>query len=136
MLRKSIAVAIGCLLFGTLRLAAQGLPPADPADADTEYSKGDTDIAPDILRSIPVAGPHRAFLPVSVDLKRFMPTPGRQGKLGSCQAWATGYAARAYYSARQEGRDPQDSRNQPSPNYLYLLATSKSDCSEGSTSSK
>ena len=130
MLRTFITTAVACVVLGTLQAPAQQIDPPDPLG--TAYATGDDAIAPEILARIPLAATHRAFLPARVDLKRFMPKPGKQGKMGSCQAWATGYAARTYYLAAAEGRDPNDMRNQPSPSYLYTLANTDPRCDGGS----
>jgi hypothetical protein len=127
--RKFITTAIGCVLLGTPPSLAQDVPPPDPLG--TRYSAGAEDVDPEALKSVPVAAPHRAFLPVSIDLKKFMPAPGRQAGLGACVAWAVGYAARTYYGALLEARDPQDSRNQPSPNYVFMLANKRAECTGG-----
>ncbi|MBI3705959.1 MAG: DUF4384 domain-containing protein [Rhizobiales bacterium] len=90
---------------------------------DTEHITNDDEaVDPDIYRQLPSVDRHRAFLPVSVDLTSRMPFPGDQGRLGSCQAWATAYAARSYYTAKNEARDLRESQNVPSPNYVFHLA--------------
>src|SRR5438477_2004897 len=105
------AFAVFALVACASSLRAQTIPPAasPPFDPpETQYTTGDDrDIEPDILRTLPVGPPHRAFLPPSADLSNLMPLPGNQGRLGSCAAWATGYAARSYYAAAFEGRDPR-----------------------------
>jgi len=40
----------------------------------------------------------RGILPDSVDLSPNMPTPGNQGKQGSCVGWASAYCIRSYYN--------------------------------------
>jgi len=110
-------------------LRAQVTAPAARFDPpDTPYTSGDdADIDAGILRTLPVGAPHRDFLPASVDLSKLMPSPGSQGRLSSCTAWATAYAARSYYGAAFEGRDPHQQANVPSPSYVYHLARGK-DC--------
>ncbi len=93
----------------------------DPADK-AYISADDEDIDPTITRSLRVAAPHRAYLPVQADLSGRMPPPGDQGNLRSCAAWATAYAARSYYTATIERRDLNQPRNVPSPSYVYHLA--------------
>ncbi len=93
----------------------------DPSDR-TYTSGDDEDIDPVVRRGLPQIAPYRAYLPVQVDLSRRMPRPGDQGELLSCAAWATAYAARGYYTATIEGRDPGQHRNVPSPSYVYHLA--------------
>lgn len=93
----------------------------DPPDR-AYTSADDADIDPAITRSLPVTAPHRAYLPVQADLSGRMPPPGDQGNLLSCAAWATAYAARSYYTATIERRDPSQPSNVPSPGYVYHLA--------------
>ena len=119
-------------LAGASLASAQSVPTDAPGafdPPDTEYTTGDDEgIDPAIERTLPVVDRHRAFLPVSVDLTSRMPFPGNQGKLGSCQAWATAYAARSYYTAALERRDLRESQNVPSPNYVFHLARSSDNC--------
>src|SRR5262245_4856703 len=72
-------------------LRAQITAPAPGFDPpETQYTTGDdADIDARVLRTLSVGPPHRDFLPASVDLSRFMPPPGSQGRLSSCTAWAT-----------------------------------------------
>ena len=65
--------------------------------------------------TIPQAPVFRDFLPQAVDLSRYMPPVGDQGKQGSCVGWATAYAARAYYAEQIEHRDTSKPENVPSP---------------------
>ena len=113
-------------LAGASLASAQIVPTDAPGifdPPDTEYTTGDDEgIDPAIYRSLSVVDRHRAFLPASVDLTSRMPFPGNQGKLGSCQAWATAYAARSYYTSKIERRDLRESQNVPSPNYVFHLA--------------
>ena len=60
-------------------------------------------------------------LPTFVELGGFMPDPGNQGTLGSCAAWAAGYACKTYQEALDKGIDPKDSINQISPLFIYNL---------------
>lgn len=71
---------------------------------------------------MPLAEPHRAFLPVSVDITSRVPAVGNQGGSSSCVAWATAYAARSYYTGALERRDISQPPNLPSPSYVYHLA--------------
>jgi hypothetical protein len=59
----------------------------------------------DDLANIPRTPEYRAFLPDRVDLSDRFPTPGDQGRQNSCVGWSVGYAARAYYANKAEGRD-------------------------------
>jgi hypothetical protein len=130
-------VAAGVLLGVRSSLHAQtpgGPVPFDPPD--TAYSTGADGIDPATLATLPVAPQFRAYIPVSVDLSFRMPSPGDQGKSGSCNAWAVAYAARSYYSNLLENRDLQLSTNLPSPNYVYHRARQiqkKAACQGGSS---
>jgi hypothetical protein len=73
----------------------------------------------DDLANIPRTPEYRAFLPDRVDLSDRFPTPGDQGRQNSCVGWSVGYAARAYYANKAEGRDLSVSKNIPSPAYIY-----------------
>ena len=42
-------------------------------------------------------------LPKRVDLSRYMPPVGSQGRQGSCVAWATTYATKSYHAKRKRG---------------------------------
>lgn len=102
-----------------------------PDAPDTRYSEGAQPTDPEYERSLPQVQRHRAFLPVSVDLSSRMPAVGNQGSLGSCTAWAVGYAARSYYSSALEGRDVHRPANLPSPSYIFHLARNDV-CEKGS----
>jgi Domain of unknown function (DUF4384)/Papain family cysteine protease len=120
-----LVVVLACML-GTSFASAQIVTP-ETLDVfeppDTEHITNDDEaVDPDIYRQLPSVDRHRAFLPVAVDLTNRMPFPGDQGALGSCQAWATAYAARSYYTAENERRDLRESQNVPSPNYVFHLA--------------
>jgi hypothetical protein len=103
--------------------------PAVPDPPDKTYTSfDDADVDPAAWRSLGVAAPYRAYLPVAVDLSGRMPRPGDQGDLLSCTAWAMAYAARSYYTATVEGRDLGEPRNVPSPNFVYHLARDRNEC--------
>jgi hypothetical protein len=84
------------------------------------------------LRKVPYTSEYRAFLPDRIDLSNWFPTPGAQGRQNSCVGWAVGYAARAYYANKIEGRNVRDLGNVPSPAYIYnsIRETSK-ECLSG-----
>lgn len=75
---------------------------------------------------------YRAFLPESIDLSSHFPTPGDQGSLGACTAWAVGYAARSYYAKSVEGRKRNSKRDIPSPSFIYNLTREPDNCKSGS----
>ncbi|MCO6437712.1 MAG: C1 family peptidase [Phycisphaerae bacterium] len=81
----------------------------------------------------PYAANADAELPRSADLTRDLPPIGDQGGLGSCTAWASGYAAATYTANRQFGWGASTSSHQASPGYLYerLIETDNLDCGSG-----
>lgn len=106
-------------------------PPADN-DLQAGFSMGAIDEPDASFAARPHTPVYRAFLPVRVDLSRFFPLPGDQGKQSSCTGWAVGYAARAYYAQSLERRHGQPS-NIPSPAYIYNVITSApGNCHAGS----
>jgi len=125
------------ILLVPVQVAAQDVVddsgPVNPDPVGTTYSTGLVSPSPEQFRGFKHLPPFRAFLPEHVDLSRFFPTPGNQGQLGSCTAWATGYAARAYYAVRVDGRARNDPKNIPSPEYIYNSIKTSQDCSGGSS---
>ena len=83
------------------------------------HPTGALKILPEVLAKIPTAPDYRAFRPVAVDLSNYFPAIGDQGHQGSCVAWSTGFAARAYYAEVVEHRDISDPHNIPSPAFIY-----------------
>ena len=81
----------------------------------------------------PFAASANAELPKSADLSRDLPPIGNQGSLGSCTAWASGYAAATYTASRQYGWGANTNEHQASPGYLYemLLETDGFECGSG-----
>ena len=105
--RVLAAAVLAAIVFAGLpaTLLAQTPGPAatdlvDPPD--TVYSTGGLANDPQVERGLPIIEHHRAFLPEQVDLSSRMPAVGDQGRLGSCTAWATAYAARSYYTEALE----------------------------------
>lgn len=116
-------------LFCAGAAGAQVGTPVVPDPPERAYTSfDDADVDPAAWRSLPLTAPYRAYLPVQVDLSGRMPRPGDQGDLLSCTAWATAYAARSYYTATVEGREPTERRNVPSPNFVYHLARERDKC--------
>jgi Papain family cysteine protease/Domain of unknown function (DUF4384) len=119
------------ILLGAAPLQAQQFDPPD-----TNYATGNQEDDPVVLQTLPIERTYRAFLPVSVDLSYRLPDPGDQGAASSCTAWATGYAARSYYTSAYEARDVHDTKNVPSPAFLYNLSwrrDGKGACNVGSS---
>src|SRR5258708_2614282 len=112
--------ALAALLTPLTGARAQSPEGFDPPD--TEYRSGLDDIDPNVAATLPVTKTYRAYIPVTADLSFKLPSPGNQGRAGSCTAWAVGYAARAYYTSTLENRDIHQRKNIVSPNYIYALA--------------
>ncbi|WP_172746207.1 C1 family peptidase [Neorhizobium sp. T7_12] len=83
------------------------------------------------MRGVPELPRFRAFLPEFAELSARFPRPRQQGALGSCAAWAVGYATRSYYTSTSE-RKPLTDANIVSPSYLYHRAR-RGACDEGSS---
>ena len=83
----------------------------------------------------PYAANTSAQLPTSFDLSEFMPAIGNQGQLGSCTAWAAGYAAASYTANRQFEWGTDSLSHQASPGYLYgkLLEEDGYQCGSGTS---
>ena len=57
-----------------------------------------------------------------INLGRFFPPPGKQGRQGSCAAWAVGYGVRSYYQAAIVGA-PLTGPEAISPSYIFNQIT-------------
>lgn len=81
----------------------------------------------------PFAASANMQLPPAADLTRDVPPIGNQGQLGSCTAWASGYAAATYTAQRQFSWGQVSPDHQASPGYLYerLLDTDSFECGSG-----
>ncbi len=81
----------------------------------------------------PFAANANVQLPNQVDLSSDMPPIGDQGQLGSCTAWAAGYAGATYTAAKSFGWTPTAPQQQASPGYLYntLLSEDNLECGSG-----
>lgn len=104
-------------------------------DHDQElFATGLIPISEEELAQFPQTPAYRAFIPESVDLSRFFPRPGNQGRQGSCVGWAIGYAARAYYSQAVEQRSLDNTANIPSPAFIYnaIRSPDSNNCDDGS----
>jgi hypothetical protein len=86
------------------------------------------------VKRLPAAPIYTDYIPARVDLSRLLPPVGDQGGVGSCTAWAVGYAARAMYVSWLEGRDVSKPENIPSPEFIYDSTNLKpGDCEGGSS---
>lgn len=85
--------------------------------------------------SLRLASPNYAA-PPQVDLTStgFIPTPGDQGRLGSCTSWAVGYGMSSYINARSKGIRPTTADTQGSPSDLYakIIREFLTSCDNGS----
>jgi hypothetical protein len=111
-----IGLALAALLWTVSNAAGQGLQFSSPKE----------------VQGLDTVPRYRAYLPARVDLSRWFPTPGNQGKLGSCTGWAVSYA-RSYYVARYGGGGRNRPSNRPSQAYIYGAATRPSNCTRGSS---
>jgi C1A family cysteine protease len=85
----------------------------------------------DLPRAInPNAANAGATLPATADLTGSLPPIGQQGRLGSCTAWASGYAAATYSANRQFQWGADTEAHQASPGYLYRKLL-EADAAEG-----
>jgi hypothetical protein len=115
-------VYVSCTWIGVALTVGTSLPVFAQSVADDDLlTRGqglilDTE---DDVANIPHAPEYRAYLPDRIDLSDWFPTPGDQGKQNSCVGWSVGYAARAYYVNKIEGRNLGDLANIPSPAYIY-----------------
>jgi C1A family cysteine protease len=91
---------------------------------------------PDQIKSFPKApkDTRRGALPAHADSSAYMPPIGDQGGAGSCVAWSTGYALRAFYLAKNNKFDVSKPENVPSPAYIFnhgaAIEHSSAPCSE------
>lgn len=84
-----------------------------------EFATGYLPDDPAVYAATPLAPRYRAWVPPEKDLSAWFPTPSSQGKQGSCAAWATAYAARAYYAALGRGSPPAQPDQRFSPAFVY-----------------
>jgi len=125
---KTLVTLVLFFFFGLISpVTSQQLP--DPNEA--VFSKGLLDEDEAAYRSFPKTRRYRAFLPAQKDLSSRFPTPGKQGKQGSCVGWAVGYAARSYYGPN--GRPGRGKHSLVSPSFIYNhIKDLEKDCEVGS----
>ena len=72
-------------------------------------------------------------LPRAVSLKPYAPTPGNQGKTGTCTAWSTAFHAYTIAESIKLGRTRIDETDQEtfSPSFIYNQIRSVNGCEEG-----
>ena len=84
--------------------------------------KFDESLYNEIPQSIPLVTRSFTSLPSSFSLKGYAPTPGNQGKQGSCVGWASAYGARTIANAVKNGWKYNTSKinqNTFSPSFVY-----------------
>jgi C1A family cysteine protease len=97
-----------------------------------EFSRGLLPENPDTYALVPKIQRYRANLPEAVDLSQDFPTPGSQGKQGSCTAWATNYAAHSFYEKKRQGWSLKDPDHLFSPAFIYNQLN-RGNCQTGSS---
>ncbi len=110
------------------------------AHAQGPFSTGamlDNALYQTVPKTPPLARGGYGSLPPAVSLKRFAPTPGNQGRQGSCVGWATAYAARTLAEAHRLGVENRSQINRSvfSPAFIYNQIKVGS-CGDGSLPSK
>lgn len=76
--------------------------------------------------------PSKTQLPSGIDLSGFFPKPGNQGNLGSCVAWATGYALKSYQEGQEMKWDLTRNNHLFSPSYIFNQIKLDNDGKNGS----
>ncbi len=81
----------------------------------------------------PFAANANVQIPSSADFSKDLPPVGDQGNIGSCTAWAAGYAGATYSAERQYQWDEDVKAHEASPGYLYqrLLEVDTLECGGG-----
>lgn len=94
-------------------------------------------MTPEQYQAIPLVPKVRSFMPAPAEasLKNYCPTPGNQGRYGTCTAWASAYAARTIsWAVRNNLTDVTDITNQAfSPSFIYTQIKNANDfnCQQG-----
>lgn len=127
-----LSIAIYCVLSVAIAQENDEVDVVVPDPINQEYATGLVEVDPRTYPGFNVAPIHRAFLPAKVDLSKRFPTPGNQGQLGSCTAWAVGYAARSYYAVNTEKRRRNNPDDIASPAYIYHAIRKAENCDVGS----
>jgi hypothetical protein len=100
------------------------------------YGGGIVFLPEEEYRALPLAtAPKTGSLPRRVDLSRWFPGPGNQGKASTCVGWSLAYGLKSYQEARERGRRPRGRRNQFSPAFLFNQLN-PDECSSGTFLSK
>lgn len=93
---------------------------SDTAHAQLSQGQGLIFLDRTRYRSIPLA-PIAAIpnLPREADLSASFPTPGNQGRQGSCVGWAVAYALKSHQERQERGGQQWNPTNTYSPSYVY-----------------
>ncbi len=115
-----LAMVIGAALL----LGCQTNTP-DPNGNTGEYTTGatlDPERFANLPRAInPFAAGSTGQLPAAADVLKDLPPIGDQGQMGSCTAWAAGYAGATATANRAYSWGPETPAHQGSPGYLYTM---------------
>ncbi len=101
------------------------------ADAFPEVGTGFVPVDEETYATFPKVGRYRAFFGAKADLSDRFPTPGHQGKQGSCSAWSTGYAAHTFLITGDTGRKASGPADIVSPTYIYNATRTDPMCRRG-----
>ena len=133
----TVAVIAGCPATTPPSVDDPGPGPGnggDPAEVTLGLDTPDPDVVAARPQTInPFGASATVDLPASADLTSSLPPIGDQGQLGSCTAWASGYAGATYTANRQYNWGANTADHQASPGYLYqeLIAADNFDCGSG-----
>jgi hypothetical protein len=133
-MHKSILAGIGLaasLLAGGMAVPVARAESAKPPPGAEEFMTGAVALAPEEYARLPKLPTFRQFVPRRVDLSDKFPVPGHQGRLPSCTAWATTYAAQSFIRGRDIGHRPLGPSEQMSPAYVFRqLQPASAPCSQ------
>ena len=113
----------------TLPGSVQAQETYDPVDR--VYATGAIFETEEELAGRPRTATFRNFLPEQVDLSDGFPTADNQGRVGSCTAWAVGYAARSYYNNTPDSGPGLTPNEIASPAYIYDATRPRDPCAQG-----
>jgi hypothetical protein len=120
MMRVLTLLATGLVLAAMTGLSTSGKD-------RPRHATGAEEVDPAVYAKLPRVQRHRAFLEPKVDLSSRFPPVGDQEWQSSCVAWATGYAARSFIGATQDGVRPDKADEQVSPAYIFYRVRDRKD---------
>lgn len=107
---------------------------ASPAYAQEQPQTGLIFLDEATYRSIPLAAtPLMGELPAEYDLADRFPTPGNQGRQGSCVGWAVAYALKSYQEQNERQWGYASREHLFSPSYVYNQIRRSPDCLGGTS---